>query len=738
MAWFTGSRTPAEAMPSAGFSPPDSVEARNQRLAFLAVGIAVAIITALAIHRLRDFPYPLNWRAAFAGVLSVLPQTGWAAIKVWSFLGIGTAIVAGLLLRVDPELGLGDAILGGATGLWVGAYVIGQTLGPIGLFRAPTIWILLALGALWLWRYPPRLHFTPLDSGQKLALLALGLLAVSMLPMQLASPVVPFMDVLSYPASAQRVMTFGVYLPFDNDPYGQWGPYAQTPALELFYAAVALGSHSKLAVLAESAMMVPMAALIIFGVYRLGRTLFDPTAGGMAALFLFFTCLFRRAQGMRGTAVDFALVGIGLAFFLDARRSRLRMALGALVLGTAVASHAIIGGLAMIVAAAGLIFWLAEGDRKRFVVGALSLIGATLIALPEFAIGLAKPLPYPVLPLSQLAGIALILAATARLRSHASEEPRSVAWLNWTLVPLLVAGIIYRHATVHGSIYEQVAGHLPMLVLFAFGGMVALLHIWRHEPGTMRYGGLAAFALILAIASEYLGEFLNRIAVSPSVEMMVWDIGIKSWDYWSPYFLLFPAGLLFALLYERWSKPATIFALLTLLMYPWHQGQNVDYDSDQHSVTEHWAFNLTTAAQGYWASSADRRWTFGPAEFALLQVMNDEIAAGRITPATHVLHIAQSTSPWIFAHFSVFNGVNEDPIEFTPPSSTLWQAGSRVREIGALAQALAEKPPYILEQAKAPELRVEIPNGYEEIFNRDGLELFRRRGLDTRTSAKGS
>src|SRR5208337_3715238 len=177
--------------------------------------------------------------------------------------------------------------------------------GPIGLFRAPTIWIPLALGALWLWRHPPRLCFTPLDSGQRLALLAFGLLAVSMLPMQLASPVAPFMDVLSYPASAQRILTFGVYLPFDNDPYGQWGPYAQTPALELFYAAVALGSHSKLAVLAESAMMVPMAALIIFGVYRLGRTLFDPTAGGMAALLLFFTCLFRRAQGMRGTAVDF-------------------------------------------------------------------------------------------------------------------------------------------------------------------------------------------------------------------------------------------------------------------------------------------------------------------------------------------------------------------------------------------------------------------------------------------------
>ncbi|MGD0074162.1 MAG: hypothetical protein ABSD31_07445 [Candidatus Binataceae bacterium] len=742
MAWFAGSRTPTEAIPpaeaasQAGLRRAAGVEARNRLITVLAVESALAIVTALAIRRLRDFPYPLAWRAAFAGALSMLPQTGVAAIKVWSFLSVGIAVAAGLLIRVEPELGLGDAILGGAAVLWVGAYVLGQALGPIGLFRAPTIWIVIALGAIWLWRYPPRLRFTPLDSGQKLALLAFGMLAISMIPLQLASPVVPFMDVLSYPASAQRILTFGVYLPFDNDPYGQWGPYAQTPALELLYAAVAMGSHSRLAVLAESAMMVPMAALIIFGVYRLGKTLFDPAAGGMAALLLFFTCLFRRAQGMRGTAVDFALVGIGLAFFLDTRRSRLRMALGAVILGTAVASHAIIGGLAMIVAGAGLLFWLAEADYARFAIGVRCLAGATLVAIPEIAIGMAVEPRYPILPLCQIAGIALIATGASRLAAHPSRDTRSLVWLNWTIVLALFAAIIYRHATVPGSIYEQVAGHLPMLVMFAFGGMAALLSIWWREPATMRYGGVAAFALMLAIASEYLGEFLNRIAASPSSQMMVWDIGIKAWDYWSPYFLLFPAGLLFALLYERWSKPATMFALLTILIYPWHQGQNADYDSDQHAVTEQWAFNLATAARGYWVGSADPRWTFGPAERELLHVLNQEIAAGRITTATHILHIAESTSPWIFAHFSVFNGVNEDPIEFKPPSSTLWQAGSRVREIGELDRALAEKPPYILEQVRSPSERVSIPNDYEAIFNRDGLELYRRRAPKAPAPAK--
>ncbi|HTY54699.1 MAG TPA: hypothetical protein VMB26_05850 [Candidatus Binataceae bacterium] len=738
-ALFKSAQTAAEPTPAAESAPVEAAANHDDRTPFFIVGIAVAIVAALAIHRLRDFPYPLDWRGAFKGAFSMLPQTGWALVRVWSFLAIGVSIVGGLLLSVDPELGLGDAILGGAAGLWIGAFVIGQALGPIGLFRTASIWIILALGALWLWRRPPQLKLTPLDTGQKLALLTLALLAITMLPMQLASPVVPYMDVLSYPASVQRILTFGVYLPFDNDPYGQWGPYAQTPALELFYAAVALGSHSRLAVLAESAMMVPMAALIIFGTYRLGRTLFDPACGGMAALLLFLTCLPRRAQGMRGTAVDFALIGIGLAFFLDSRRSRIRIAVGALALGTAVASHGIIGGLAMIVAGGGLLLWLAEGDLAGFVHGIVCLIGASLLAVPEFAVGLAKPLPYPVLPLVQLAAIATIVAAAATLPPRFSEPRRSIAWLNWTLVLLLGFGILYRHATVRASVYEQVAGHLPMLMLFAFGGMLAMLNIWYREPGAMRYGGLAVFALLLAIAAEYLGEFLFHLTASPSVQMMMWDIVIKSWDYWSPYFLLFPAGFLFALFYQRWSKPITILALLTLLIYPWRQMPNAtDYDSDEHSISQLWGFNLATATFGYWNTSNDPRWSFGPNEFALLRVLDAEIAAGRITLATHLLHIAPNTSPWVFAHVSVFDGVDEDPVEVEAPQSSLWQAGSRVREIGKLSEALAAKPPYILDQVNATEINARISDDYDEIFHRGDLTLFRRRDLAPGAPSKNS
>src|SRR5208337_405989 len=105
-------------------------------------------------------------------------------------------------------------------------------------------------------------------------------------------------------------------------------------------------------------MVVPIATLLILATYRLGATLFDDVTGGAAALLLFLTAIFRRLSGMRGTDVDFALVALGLALFLDSRRNPTRMACGALMLGVTIPSHAIDGALAVGVASAACASWL--------------------------------------------------------------------------------------------------------------------------------------------------------------------------------------------------------------------------------------------------------------------------------------------------------------------------------------------------------------------------------------------
>ena len=91
-------------------------------------------------------------------------------------------------------------------------------------------------------------------------------------------------------------MSFHVYLPFDNDPFGWWAPRVQTPRTELFYAFLGLVSNINLGALAETAAIVPMAALIIVAAHRYAVSLFDDAAGGAAALLLFLTTILLRER----------------------------------------------------------------------------------------------------------------------------------------------------------------------------------------------------------------------------------------------------------------------------------------------------------------------------------------------------------------------------------------------------------------------------------------------------------
>ncbi len=699
-----------------------------------AVWLGLAFITVIAIWRLRDFPYHLSWLEAIHGMSEVLPATLWATVRIWIFWAWSAAVITGLIVRIDPEIDLADAILGGVGGLWALGYFLGVLLGPLGLFNTSALWSLLALGTVWLWFHPPKISHVAPTTGQKLALLATGLLAVSMLPLQLASPVAPFMDVLAVPSSVQRIITFGVYLPFDNAAYGVWGPAAQTPGLELFLAMLGLGAdlHAGAGALAQSQAMLPICALMIFASWRLGKTLFNDTAGGIAALLLFWTCLFRRAQGVRGTAVDFALIGLALAFFLDPSHRRTLIALGAMILGAAVASHSLDGGFAMIVASAGVLFWAVESDYRRFIAGLICLAGTTLIAVPDIFISTAHHLPYFVLALSIVAGIAMIVVASTTLPLTSLVGNRGVLRvLNTSVIAAFIFAVLVRQAQERFSLFHKVAEDLPLLMLFCFAGLVAAIAVsWRDDHAPIPYAALVAVALSLGLVGEYIDALAHLPQYQNTSVMMLWDVAIKLWDYWCPYFVIFPAGFAIALAYDRWSRPAVFFILMTLLIYPWYQITDpVDYDSVEHSITEQWAFNLQTAAEGYWSGHSDRRWTFGDQERPLIDLLEKEIAAGRITSATHILHLAHDTSSWSLVQFPILTGIDDDPIEIDHHPDNLYQMGGRVRGMSDLSDAMAARPPYILEQVPPPAELGEIPAGYDQILDSGYLRLYRRHDL---------
>ncbi len=603
-------------------------------LALLAVAAAVVWVSAMAIRRLEGSPYAVHFTAPLFALRKVLPSTGVAAIKLWSFWSLGSAIIAGLLLQIDAGMEVSDALLAGAGGVWVLAYLLGEALGPIGLFRPIVFWILVVAGAVQIWRRPPRLRPISITSGQKLAFLALGLLSIGMLPMELGSPIAPYMDVLSYPASVQRILSFGVYLPFDNNAYGCFGGYAQTPSFELFLAMLASATRVKLGVLAQSGTMIPMAALIIFATYRLGRSLANDTAGGIAALFLFFTVMFRRMAGMRGTAVDFALVALGLAFFLDPRRSRTLTWLGALILATSVAGHAIDGGLAMVAAGVGVLLWLADGDFERFVAGALCLVGATLVAVPELVVGFGRPIPYLFMPLSQLAGIAVIALAVRRLTNTEPQGTNLLPWVSRAMVVLLIGAVIYLHATAPNSTYELMMSQYPVLFLFALGGLIVWVS-WNDRQVPPYGASIAAFALLVGAATEFF-----RLLIGPSgsevFQAGISDINYKIEEYWCPFFLVFSAAVPFALAYRARPRAnlVVILALLTLLIYPWHPWQGVSYDYTEHSIAEEWGIDLGTAGGGFWSGTHDNRWTLNQADLASVRLPSQRAGEG----ANHRAH----------------------------------------------------------------------------------------------------
>jgi len=710
-----------------------SMMARIPRVAidYAIVAGSLVVIALFSYVRLRGTPWEIDVSAAIDGIGTVFSATFFAAVKIWTCWTLFTIVGTGILLRLDDKIPFFDAILGGAAGGWVLAWVLGQIFGPIGLFRGPLIWLLLLAGGGWIFLTAPRPRPSHLTAGQGLALVAFVLAAIGLVPLELGSPVAPYMDVLACPASVQRILSFGRYLPMNNDPYGLWGPQAQTPALELFLAMLAMGSRTQLGILAQSGAIVPMAALMIFGAYRFGAATLGDTAGGVAALMLFFTNTFRRMVGMRGTAVAFALVALGLAFVLDRKARRLTIALGALILGTAIATHAIDGGFA--IALAGIAIFWREAARPRIMLLKLVCVGgAVVFAGPEFAIANRTALSFPILPLVMLIGLAIIvLAARALPQPEDLEEIAGDSdWRDPVMVAIFGFALIYTITKEPNSIYAQIFEQFPMLSAFAALGLVYMGALRARGTQTTD-GSPVVIALLITLMVEAIGQRLGAIGGSNAYQSNIADLHYKLDEYWTPFFLTFPVALQFATVFNRGRSAIVVVALMTILIYPWYPRPNGNYDYEEHSIAEDWAIDLRTAANGYWGGTPDSRWTMGAKEMALVYTLRQEQAAGRITMKTHILHLAQDAIVWHECNrFSVYTGIMDDPIVYNIPGSDVgWLAGGRVRQMPELAEALAARPPYILAQTAAPMGVKFPPDDYDLIFAREQLQLYRRRDL---------
>jgi hypothetical protein len=214
------------------------------------------------------------------------------------------------------------------------------------------------------------------------------------------------------------------------------------------------------------------------------------------------------------------------------------------------------------------------------------------------------------------------------------------------------------------------------------------------------------------------------------VQVAVYDWFYKV-DYWLPYVLVFPSAALAAAVARATSVRVATAMLLVLLFMPWRHAVDptssifADPNYYQHTIAESWSYMMETGMRGHWGNTRDRRWAQTPAERALSEVLLREVDAGRITPATHVVHLSAFVSLYQdVALFSVYTGINDDPYltnhVFNPSDH-----GSRLRPIEEVRARLAERPPYVLIHNQPSILPEETFRGYEEIFNEDGLRLLR-------------
>jgi hypothetical protein len=269
----------------------------------------------------------------------------------------------------------------------------------------------------------------------------------------------------------------------------------------------------------------------------------------------------------------------------------------------------------------------------------------------------------------------------------------------------------------------------PMLLVLCVAGLV--LAVWlERAQGTAIW--LIAIALLIGCFADDATSAVWWPITGAQGSFGRTDISFKLSEYWLPYFLVFPAALVFDWVYHRWSKGLSIVVLLAFVMLPLTPLPRQGFVYAEHSLAVEWAWEWLLAKQGWWGATLDNRWAQSPDELALNDVLRGEIRAGRITLDTHIVHVTPHTIMFQdVLLFSLYTGIDDDLyiVQAGSPQEDGTTAGSRLHPLSMLSAAIAKQPPYVVVHGPAPP-SLSLPlAGYDEIFNRGAVRLFRRHDL---------
>jgi hypothetical protein len=682
--------------------------------------------------------------AALAGISSQLSTTGPAALLVLAIAVVELA--AGLVLaratRRTPFTSIAHALLAASVALVLKDIAELGILGQLGLFRAPVLAVvdvgILGLG----WRLRPLI-----STSWRPSLAALGSLPIAVLIgviwigpilLQLASPVVPFIDVLpNHVAPAEHLRTFGVFTPLTATQSPIYGPSRTL----LGYTAV-LGAVTTLvglpATLVAAALVLPTTLLIGVAAYRLAVVAAGPAVGPWALLAFALTGSFARLADDRATVVVLPLVAWALAFVIERERasSEDRRAADAawrwppglilgLALGAAILVHPIIGALA--VGTVGVVALVRPSSLGAL--GVTAGLTAATLAIPQLTtmVGIALPTIAAVIAIP-----AAVLVGLVADRGSAAYPKmlRAARWLPLLLIPIAVIAAI----AALPAIGDVVTAPLPFVGATALLIVAAILGFAGGVTAARSPVVLAAVGVgfAVALATQLVpGEGAGLLAQGIRFELP------KTLYYWLPVALAVPAAATLEWLWrtERlaWLPRVGAVGLWVVVAALPLRTEPIDaLHLGEHRFSEALAIDLRYAGSGFWTGYPDSREIVDASRRELIAAVRQEIGAGRIGPDTPILHVALSFQQWIATPLGVFTGVTETDATLETEVS-IHTVGGRLVPLESLQPALDSRAyRYLLfepNQRLPPGIGDAIAQaGYLAIFTNEQGTLFRLTG----------
>ncbi|MFI5258588.1 MAG: hypothetical protein ACHQ01_03120 [Candidatus Limnocylindrales bacterium] len=713
------------------------------------------LIAGLEIVRVSPL-WGFTYGGAVNGVISQLGTTGPAAALM--LVATTANVVAGAvvlrLLGAPAFRSPTDLALGGFAAAVVLDAVVLFVLGYLGLFGWPELLAIhVAVGAAWLAtrRRRPLLGVPLRLRTVRPAAWWLLVFAVWAGPLivQLASPAVPFQDVLpNHVAPVEHIRVFGSFSTLTTSPSPIYGP----SRLMLGYIAL-LGQLTTItnldAVLAEAAFALPLTILMALSMRRLAGELFGGSASFWILLTFPLTFTFMRIPDSRGTVVVFPLAALALSTISAELRARKRSAGGrqtersgardtvgrrshlpdlalAFALGGGFLVHPLIGLVAFTAAVGALILYPTELSHRLLP----ALVGGAVLALPQVLTMGAIDSPAWVGAALIAGGVGAAFAGSFAIRGMSDrlafgrrlstvaippEKPDSTAeaaaagadaaraadigraiMVGAAIVALLVVAAWRIAPSGDPAHPSDPAGELmvdfPHLVWLALGG--AALCALRLGRGWILLGCGIAAGVAAWTATGFIGYAdLTEQAVHYEVP--------KSVEYWLPVMLAIgAAGALAALCRQRWlgiGRAAAIGAFLLVAMYPLTEPLATNIQIGEHRGAESVGLALREAERGYWGDLGypDPRYIIDASTQDVVDELRAEEEAGRLGPNTRVLNIANSFQQWASVPVGVFTGAIETSISSSPEVS-IHTEGGRLLGFDQLDQQLADGYGYVL------------------------------------------